>query len=340
MIVLKILASEAGTLFKRVWPALLVMLVVMLLLRGVSGTFEAIQIQLAAAFTCVFGHADGDDVAGVIAHTLPLAFSAALVTFVLARRWLTVDSWMSVVILSGIILGGTSIGGLLKSVLPEPKVPESGVTGSEVAASEVTGSEVAASEVAGTKTTTVASVSNPNNFVAESSQQGAAITPMTGGVPKLIGQFGFSEAENFSSTIAPESLSTNIVLDRPIYKPGSGPLQRIQKKSAWQQLSEIDWFAVPDLKTVRQREIEPLEIVPKFSGIAALISGTINQVLGFLVAYQPRLFLAAIIAGSWLGWTWHRKLEEFQKKIDDDAIDQSNAELSNLKPASTLRSAA
>ena len=53
------------------------------------------------------------------------------------------------------------------------------------------------------------------------------------------------------------------------------------------------------------------------SGIPGIAAKAINQLLGFLVAYQPRLFLAAVVAGSWVGWSWHRRLQKLTEYAAD-----------------------
>ena len=81
------------------------------------------------------------------------------------------------------------------------------------------------------------------------------------------------------------------------------------------------------------REIEPLNVLPAVGGVHGAVFKAVNQLLGFFVAYQPRLFLAAIIAGCWVGWTCHRRLLYLETR-------GSEAEDSVSEPEVALRRAA
>jgi hypothetical protein len=83
----------------------------------------------------------------------------------------------------------------------------------------------------------------------------------------------------------------------------------VKTKSPWQRLKEIDWLAEPNLSAAPPQKIPSLQILPEANNPVGAIFKAINQLLGYLVAYQPRLFLAAIVAGAWVGWSWHRRLQ-------------------------------
>ena len=91
-----------------------------------------------------------------------------------------------------------------------------------------------------------------------------------------------------------------------------------KQESPIEQLRQIDWLAQPDLSKAPPREIEPLALLPQASGVPGAAARAINQLLAYFVAYQPRLFLAAMVAGSWVGWSWHRRLN----KLTDDAAER------------------
>lgn len=78
--------------------------------------------------------------------------------------------------------------------------------------------------------------------------------------------------------------------------------------SAWQQLTKVRWLAEPKLAKVPQGKVDRLRLLPETGSVIGLVSWAINQLLGYLVAYQPRLFLAAVIAGGWMGWSMHHHL--------------------------------
>ncbi|TWT92763.1 hypothetical protein [Stieleria varia] len=228
MTVTKIIVRDTMKWIRRLLPGAVVLLIVMLLLHGWSGTAQAIRVQTHAMLTGFFG--PGDDVAGVIAHTLPLALASALATFAVVSKWLTFESFSSVVILSCIILAGTSVGGFLRCVLPQPA---------------------------------------------------SVVTQVDDASP----------------------LPSLAVID---VKPSAAPVD---------QLRQLDWWAKPDLSRAAQREIAPVALFPKASGLIGLVFTMFNQVLGFMVAYQPRLFAAAVIAGGSLGWGWHSKLQSLQQRV-------------------------
>jgi len=97
-------------------------------------------------------------------------------------------------------------------------------------------------------------------------------------------------------------------------------LQKVQpSKSAVEQLAGVDFTAVPDLNQPPPSKIEPLELFPKSGGVLGIITMAINQLLAFVVAYQPRVFLAAVLAGSWNGWKWQRRLATLAHHVSQSA---------------------
>ena len=84
-----------------------------------------------------------------------------------------------------------------------------------------------------------------------------------------------------------------------------------------QRLSEIEWFAEPNLENAPPAKIAPLALFPQVDGILGIPLMAVNQLLGYLVAYRPRLFLAAIVAGSWIGWSWQRRLARWRAQVTE-----------------------
>ncbi len=77
------------------------------------------------------------------------------------------------------------------------------------------------------------------------------------------------------------------------------------------QLTSIDWLQEPNLDFTDQ-QVAPLRVLPNTTGAIGLVFQAINQLLGFLVVYQPRLFLASTLGGAWIGWRWHKRLLELE----------------------------
>ena len=116
----------------------------------------------------------------------------------------------------------------------------------------------------------------------------------------------------------------NAVRPLPAELPTNG-----KPDSPIEQLKRIDWLAQPDLSKAPLSEIKPLALLPQASGIPGAFTRAINQLLAYLVAYQPRLFLAAIVAGSWVGWSCHRRLTKLTEYAAErcDRDDHQETEL-------------
>lgn len=91
------------------------------------------------------------------------------------------------------------------------------------------------------------------------------------------------------------------------------------------KLSDIDWLAEPNLDKAPSGHIPPLDLFPKVGGVPGVVLMAANQLLGYLVAYQPRLFLAAIVAGSWIGWSWQRRLTRWSQRLTECVDDSISA---------------
>ena len=94
-------------LLLRYLPGLTVLAVVMILLRGLTGSVEAIKLQLVTLATSFLG--GGDGMAGVLVHTMPLAIAAAIATFAIANRMITFESSWSIVGLAGIVIAAGGV---------------------------------------------------------------------------------------------------------------------------------------------------------------------------------------------------------------------------------------
>lgn len=102
-------------------PGLAVMLAVLLLLRGVTGTAEALRLQLTTFMVSFVG--GPDTIALVVWHTLPLGIAAAAITYAVAADWLKFESFGAVVVASLVVLGAAWLGGELRdAALPSGKI--------------------------------------------------------------------------------------------------------------------------------------------------------------------------------------------------------------------------
>lgn len=122
-----------------------------------------------------------------------------------------------------------------------------------------------------------------------------------------------------------------------------GPLEATAKRSVWTQLGKIDVFAPPDLTKPPPSDIKPVPLIPEINGVFRIVGLAINQLLGFVVAYQPRLFLAAVLAGSWTGWRWQRRLATLVRHVDerlDDLTDSNSGQTRTVPAEDTRRRAA
>ena len=281
MSVIEMLLGDVRRAAIKTAPSLAVILAVMLLLRGFWGSVAAIKLQLAMLAGSLLGAGDG--LTGVLLHTLPLAIAAGLATFAIASGTLKFESFTSIVVLACIILLGTSVGGFLRQFVPDAR--------------------------------------NDEPIAITSTSRQIVDTPPPSiplGIPIGVKSAG-NPGGSFSSPLGIEISRTNLVSPLSPNMDSSGLDDLLGKpstpQSPWQQLGEIQWFAEPNLSKAAPREIPPLNLLPKPGGIAGIVTRAINQVCGYLVSYQPRLFLAAVIAGSWIGWSWTRRLRAIHQRV-------------------------
>lgn len=296
---IKILLADAGRLLVRMLPGLTVLLVVMLLLRGFSGTLEASKLQTLTLLTSFLGAGEG--LGGVIIHTLPLAIAAAVVTFAITARMITFESPMPFVAVALIILAGTSVGGVFRDTVAR-LTPTDDDNDTVVAQAEKKPPQPLVGQPADHSTNNL-----PIHIGLESNID-----------PPLLTRIGKSK----SGVLFGGSLNK---IDKPILAKLSAvtPLPK-KLRSPLQRLREIDWFAQPNLDKKPPRVIEPLHVLPEISGLHGTPLKAVNQMLGYLVAYQPRLFLAAIIAGSWVGWSCRRRLEKLHEHVVEKSIERED----------------
>ncbi|QDU55609.1 hypothetical protein [Aeoliella mucimassa] len=97
---------------------------------------------------------------------------------------------------------------------------------------------------------------------------------------------------------------------------GDAALQADVQPSSWQQMGAIRWFAKPDLARQPQ-PIPPVRLFGEGPGVLGWIGSAVNQLLGYLITYEPRLFLASLVAGGFVGWQLHGRVSKANAVIAD-----------------------
>ncbi|TWT77358.1 hypothetical protein Pla123a_20190 [Posidoniimonas polymericola] len=95
---------------------------------------------------------------------------------------------------------------------------------------------------------------------------------------------------------------------------------RLPAAEAWRVLT--DWRYISELGASANwpEQIPRVALLPEGTNWFGVVGQGVNQLLGYLVFYRPRMFFAALLAGGYLGWAWHRRLEW----ANDRAIDWTN----------------
>ena len=278
MFSLKLIIDDLRNPLKQFLPGATVVLIVMFLLRGVSGSVQAIKLQIVTLATSFLGGDDG--MIGVLLHTIPLALAASVATFAIARRMIRFESPLSILALALIVILGASIGGFLRQFAPYPE-------------------------------------SQPQPPLIAVSASSQTVEP------------GHSLG-NISIGIRSQKLPLDLA---SVMNHTTVRQLPVRHESSIEQLRQIDWLAQPDFSKPPPSDIEPLALVPKASGVIGVAAKAINQLLAYLVAYQPRLFLAAVITGSWFGWSWHRRLQKLTEYAADRCKSNKNNERESPRSA-------
>lgn len=56
-------------------------------------------------------------------------------------------------------------------------------------------------------------------------------------------------------------------------------------------------------------------LLPEQGSWLGIVGKAANQLLGYLVFYRPRMFLAALLVGGYLGWAWHRHYTRAEEQV-------------------------
>ncbi len=91
-----------------------------------------------------------------------------------------------------------------------------------------------------------------------------------------------------------------------------------ESDSASDTISVAQAFAIlSDFQTVAtdgshhrwNQPVPKVALIPESESLWGFVAKAINQLLGYFVIYRPRLFLAAILLGSYIGWSWQPYFE-------------------------------
>ncbi|WP_425398038.1 hypothetical protein [Aeoliella sp.] len=257
-------------------PSLIVLLVVLVLLYDFGGALASLWEMAMTLLATLLGGGDHDVVGSVLWRTLPLAISAAGVTFAVLNRWLDPQSLNSYVGMAMIVLAGAIVGN---------------------AAYEKFGSRTVVLQPAETGEVVSTPIGLPES-------NGKSIGPPLRGIGPL----------------APAAEQTVVGIAVPA------------EQTVWERLLSIGWFTKPDLSREPQ-PVEPLPVIPKGPGIYGGVGGAINQLLGYLVDYEPRLFVASILVGGFAGWRLHRRVAVAHAVVAGDLSELSEREREKLKVA-------
>lgn len=286
MSIVRILFRRSGRTFLKHLPNIAVVAIVLFLLRGVEGTLDGIRAQFAALTASFLG--TGEGTGDVILYTLPLASAAGTTAFLIGRRVLTFESFSTVLVVACIIVAGASFGGILRGLLPHQSVPVDAATFDN------------------------AMQPLRNALVPENDANANG-----DGEIKPVSLAVVNERPSLSELAIPTEADRLSLSSRlPI---GIANANSSTEPSALEQLSDVDWLGQPDLSKIPRGEVRPLPLLPATDGTLGIVVRAVNQIFGYLTAYQLRLFLAAVIAGSWAGWTLHKRMDDMFEEANNES---------------------
>jgi hypothetical protein len=242
-------------------------------MHGFHGTVSALVMIATHFLASLVGGGDLAIVTSVLWRTLPLALSAAIITFAIRSEWLHLTHGWSYLWMLAIVTGGAIVGNAVHETMLERDGNLVGADDSKIRAlGEGAGDRELGSEVGG---------------------QG----PEAG-----------------ATTLAPVATLADGT------KIGVGSVREPRK---------LSWFAPPDLSQP-PGPVAPLFEVEKGQGIVGIILGAISQLLGYLFAYQPRMFFAAILAGSYIGYRIQQRFATVKAVVTGDLSDLSTSQIHRL----------
>jgi len=63
-------------------------------------------------------------------------------------------------------------------------------------------------------------------------------------------------------------------------------------------------------------QVPRVDLIPEPDTMIGLVARAINQMIGYFVVYRPRLFLAAVLLGAYIGWSWQPYFQALRSLVE------------------------
>lgn len=103
-----------------------------------------------------------------------------------------------------------------------------------------------------------------------------------------------------------------VSLSRPSAEDSLADPETISVQEAFRRLSDLQTAATDGSHHRWTEKIPRVDLVPETGAVPGILAQSVNQVLGYLVVYRPRLFFAAILLGAYLGWSWQPPMKSLR----------------------------
>lgn len=276
---------------RRYLPGLAVLLTVLLLMHGFQGTMTAL-LQLTTNFLAsLVGGGDLAIVTSVLWRTLPLALSAAIITFAIRSEWLHLTHGWSYLWMLGIVSAGAIVGNAVhETMLARRPIISVGKIDPPRDGESLIDHAIRTGNLIGADDSKIRALG-----------EGAGERGQGPGA-------GADASEPFATLADGTPIGVGIPTPQP---------------------KKLSWFAPPDLSQP-PGPVPPLFEVKKGQGVVGIILGAISQLLGYLFAYQPRMFFAAILAGSYIGYRLQQRFATMKAVVTGDLSDLSTSQIHRL----------
>lgn len=87
------------------------------------------------------------------------------------------------------------------------------------------------------------------------------------------------------------------------------PSDTISIEEAYRIFSDFETVATDGTHHRWDQSVPRVALIPEANSLWGLAARAINQLLGYFVVYRPRLFLASILVGTYIGWSWQPYFE-------------------------------
>lgn len=105
----------------------------------------------------------------------------------------------------------------------------------------------------------------------------------------------------------PARLSDLRIASEPSLESASSDI--ITLDQALETLSDFSAAATDGGQHDWRETVPRVALIPETSSSIGFVARAFNQLFGYVVFYRPRLFLAAILLGTFMGWSWQPRLE-------------------------------